>query len=264
MHKQLKLRCITENAKLTYNFPTVIGNIVNKKISEVDPELGKKLHKGGIKYGNGHSAKLFIARLRPLNYSTLEHCIQVKGYEYVLDVRFYDPNLSKAFNKAILLEETFYLADKYGTKVFKIVGEKNMKVPHFSNKMKYKLRSPSSLSEKKKDEKKGRVIRPNEPIFIEKLQDHFLRKTDILYQFGVKDEGMEEGIEDLRFSLIGNKIKEKRLYFTPSSSEKAVGIKGYEYDFELVAPIPIQKLIYYGGFMENTARGFGYLDVLQN
>lgn len=264
MHKQFKIKCKVPNPKLTYNVCALVGNMILRKISDIDPKLGKWLHDKGAEYGNKHKAKLFIARLRAIQSSFKKGYIQVEGDELLLDVRFFQPELEKAFNKAVLLDESFVLADEFGVKELSIVGEKRMKAPQFETTMQYTLRTPSSLSEKKKEDKKGVVLKPNSPFYVEKLQNHFLRRTDILYHFGVADEGLEEGIEDLRFKVLGNRMKEKTIYFTPSSSTKAVGMKGYEFNFELTAPTIIHRMIYYGGFLENTARGFGYLDVLKS
>ncbi|UZR99843.1 CRISPR-associated endoribonuclease Cas6 [Chondrinema litorale] len=246
------------DVKVSYNIGTQIGSLVNFKVSQGNKILGKKWHDEGELYNNNHKAKLSIARIRAVKAEYNKAYIKAVGYDFILDIRFYIPSIAKAFDKATLLDDTFTITDNFGEKSFKIIKEKRMKPPKFFTTMNYQLRTPSALTTKSKGENEKKVLNPKDSIFIDKLQQHLLRRTELLYRFGNAREGLEEGIEDLSFKIIGDKLKEKKIFFRQGKA----GIKGYEYNFQLTVPIEVHKMIYFGGFLESTSQGFGYLDTL--
>ncbi|BDD07544.1 CRISPR-associated endoribonuclease Cas6 [Aureibacter tunicatorum] len=246
--------------KLSYTFATVMGSALNKKIGEVSPEAGEFLHNRGYQ-GEHRNFKLLTHRLRPREYETTSNAMVLKGDKLIgWSIRFFDRNLAKVFEKSLLMNPVWELGDDFGHRQWEVVKSDLSRKPLFKPVMKYSLITPAPIT--KRNEKTGKstyLVYKNQPEqVLEQIKKNIRNKAVALYNFGMAGDGFEEGLEDLDIRILGN-ARASGLVFKKSQPKP---VPGNLFDFELIAPVEVQKLIYYGGFMGKTAMGCGYLKVI--
>ena len=256
-------RQIRGSDKLSYNIASILGAALNKKIGEVDSEVGDFLHNKG--YGSGRrNFKLFSHRLRPLSYQASTDGMLLTDDSLISwNVRFYDSKLAKIFEKSMLLYPKWNLGDQFGHHEWEVVkSEQVHKRPRFSSIMKYRVVNPAviSISDEKTRKPFYLTFKTNHELILKQIKKNLSHKAQVLYGFGTASHDLEEGLEDMSIKIL-NTPKRKQLTFK-ETQKYPQKFNGNIFDFELVAPREVQELIYYGGFMEKTAMGCGYLKVI--
>ncbi|PWJ43864.1 CRISPR-associated endoribonuclease Cas6 [Sediminitomix flava] len=247
---------------ISYNIAFVLSQALNKNIGKVDPKAGDFAHNEGHKGGH-RNFKLWTHSIMPKAYDVLTEGMLLQG-EYLLEwrVRFYDRYLAKAFEKALILCPEWEIVDRFGIHHWQIIkSEPVLHQPSFNPVMSYKLITPAVISIPHQKTRKPFYLtfRDHKELIPAQIQKHLQNKAQTLYNLGAARDGMEEGLEDMSFKLL-NTPKTKRLTFkeTQNYSQK---VFANQFEFELIAPVEVHKLIYYGGFLEKTARGCGFLKI---
>lgn len=131
--------------------------------------------------------------------------------------------------------------------------------PQFKETMQFKAISPISVTLTEEIPITNPFILPDTEFYDISFFTHLIRRFKAANQYkslaGLK---LLDPSYPMHFRLLG--AAKSRLIHLKHNFEGLTQLRGFAYDFELSAPLPVMEYAYYGGFGEFPYLGFGYVD----
>lgn len=242
--------------KLPINYQYHISSWIYKCIHSSDSDFAHWLHERGYEI-NGKRYKHFcFSKLNPKVYR-----IDSKDKAFILEEGpsslILSFNIDKAMREMIsaLFEKNFI--ELRSGQSFEFLGMirqvKLLAQPEFREQMNYRTITPICISVTEEDSKYAKYLSPLDDLYPIALAKNLVDKANAF--LGEEAYTMDQ----VQFKLIGQKVKNKLFKI------KGTFVKGYEFEFELLAPPALQEIAYNAGFGNlNAALGMGMCDVVMN
>ncbi len=255
---QFKLPGNKQILPLNYQYP--VSAWIYKILQTADKEFARCLHENGYKTSKGKVFKLFTFSklLFPKNTWKIipkSDRMQIWARNAYLIISFQLPEQTEKFVMGLFKEQKAFIGDKISGIDMKVETIEALKVeiPDMKN-IKFKTITPIVLGLKTEGEKNEQYISPLHPEYKKLFLKNLLDKCEATGKGGIL-------IDDLDF-VVG-KISQKTNMqtikaFTPAETK----IRGYNYEFEIIAHREIIEIGLNSGFGSMNSLGFGFCEII--
>jgi CRISPR-associated endoribonuclease Cas6 len=259
----MRLRLTLEhrpNQVLPINYGYLISSWIYRTLGNADKAFTQQLHEHGYDFG-GKKYKFFsFSALRPkwYNVDTRQATFTLSKSPTTLELSFHVDQAVQHFVMGLFKDQQFELSSGRFHANFEVSGIEMLAAPTFENTMRFRAQTPICIGRNMEDREHAHYASPEEEGYAELLLQNLLRKQQALKPELV---GGEKGGLDLDFPY------EFRLLSKPKSklvAIKGIKVRGYLFDFDLMAPEGLMEVGYFGGFGEkNSSAGFGMVKKLK-
>lgn len=258
MRFKLVLEKISKSGILPINYQYPLSACIYKVIQSADEEFSRFLHTDGYSYGR-KKFKLFTfspLTIYPFHLLKEYQRLEMKGNYAELEVRFMVDKAAESFIKGLFLDQQLRIADRIGGVDFSVARIEALSPPLFTETMRYSCVSPVCIGHQPLKSRPAQYLSPAENIYPDLFLNNLISKMAGYAQSGVAAGATlspETGYCNFR---VLSKPR-SRLFAIKAMTEAETRVKGWQYDFELTAPVALQELGYYAGFGEKNSMGFG-------
>ena len=255
MRIELSLNRTSKSRMIPMDYQYYISAWVYKVLKSADQDFATFLHE----HGYGESAvklyKLFC--FSRLNFGKPKLWKEKKLFEITsrnisLQLSFDVQETATHFIKGLFLSQEFYLGDRFNGIDFRVSAVQVMADPEFSETMHYRLQSPWVVSLRSEGALHSSYLRPDDDLFVQQSIYHIIEKYN-----NTRSETIEVGDFDLK--VVGA-CKRAGFVLKPGSKQQS-RVVGNIFDFELKAPVEVQRMIWNAGVSEKSSSGFGWVEV---
>ncbi|SMO80769.1 CRISPR-associated protein, Cas6 family [Saccharicrinis carchari] len=255
MRLKITLNRTSRQRMLPMDYQYLISAWIYKVLKQADKDFASFLHEKGYGLSDTKLYKLFcFSRLdfgKPKMWKERK-LFEIKEQEITLQISFDVSEAATHFIKGLFMSQEFYLGDRFNGIDFKVTSVEALAEPEFSETMHYRLQTPWVVSYKPEGRKYAQYLKPNEPMFntlsVKHLKEKFLNTR--------KDGTIETPIV---LKLCGP--SKRSGFLVKSGTNKETRVVGNIFDFELQAPIELQKMLWNAGVSEKSSSGFGWCEV---
>lgn len=258
MRFELTLNRTTKQRMLPMDYQYYISAWIYKVLKHADKAFADFLHNKG--YGKDEEdTKLYkLFCFSRLNFGKPKlwkekKLFEISTHEIKLQISFDVNETATIFIKGLFMAQEFYLGDKFNGIDFKVSNVAALPEPEFAETMHYRLQTPWVISFQTENDKHPQYLSPKDESFEQLAIKHLVEKHN-----NTRNQK----------SILAEQIK-----FTPTSDFKRAGflmkpdtkeqtrVVGNLFEFELTAPVDIQKMIWSAGVSEKSSTGFGWCEV---
>ena len=257
MRLKLTLNC-RPNSELSLNYHYALQAVIYKVLEGADPVFSSWLHEHGYQSNDGkRQFRLFtfsdLKGLYKLDFERQTIRFPSGSLEWIISFCV-DATVEK-FVVGIFQNQKFTVATSGGRIAFEVRGIEILVPPVFTETMKFRTLMPICIAEQQPDRAQPKYLAPDEPNY-EKL---FLSNLDNKCQaaFGKKIDATNARLKILSAPRKRGMEKQK------SELDRPIKLIGYNFDFELTAPIDWLCVGYDAGFGKSTSAGFGFCGVVR-
>lgn len=240
--------------KLPINYQYLISSWIYKTIHRSDSEFAEWLHEEGYTY-NGKKYKHFCySTLQPRRYKIHSNnsTFELAEGPTKLMVSFNIDKAAKDLLKAVFQDNVIELNSG---KNFKFLGMINhvqlSKPPDFTNHPRFKSMTPICISVGSDTHEHAQYLQPGDHKYAAAFCKNLVDKANAFL------EEDKFNIDQVSFKLLTPDPKSKLWTI------KGISIKGYEFEFELDAPVELMEIGYYAGFgVQNSSLGMGLVETV--
>lgn len=256
---------LAKGSQLPLNYQYPISSWIYKVIGQANTDFANWLHSKGYQQDHKQYRLFSFGSLftHPFKIDKKNAYLIALSNKASLNLSFYGDESAQHFITGLFQNQEFGIGTKKHKAVdLKVSGLQILPHPTFSESMQYYCNSPINLS-KGQENGPAQYLVPSaedyERYFLQQISNKYLAVAS----YFPKQLGQLSFQNKMSWEKISDKTREK-LITIKADSPAETKVKGYLYEFELQAPIPIQKLLYYGGFGEKTSQGFGMVEVKKN
>jgi len=248
------------NQELPINYQYLIASWVYRTLGNANADFAKQLHNHGYDFG-GKKYKLFtFSTLRP-KWFDIDHQRSIfrltKSPTKIL-LSFYVDEAVQHFVMDLFKDQIFELSSGRFKVLFTVSGIEMLPKPNFEKTMRFRAQTPICVSRNVEGRLHAHYTSPEEEGYGALLVQNLVRKRHALEPQVV--EGEESSV-DLNFPYGFRLLSEPK---SKLLSIKGIQVRGYLFDFELMAPEDLMELGYFGGMGEkNSSLGFGVVKSLK-
>ena len=259
---RLKLILKTQpNSVLAYNHQHALRAVIYKVLHTADPVFSQWLHEKGYEVGEKKAFKLFCfdaLRGKPFLFDNQRQLLTFPTGIVEWQVSFCVDEQIEKFVEGLFRQQTLeVVAD--GTKVvFQVQSVEIVPKPEFKETMRFRVQSGICLAEKTETDKYPQYRSPDDAAF-EALFWYNL-EGKVRSTLSENEEIRTPQYLDLK---IVSAVKKWRVTEPSKGSLKPIKTVGYQFDFDISAPIRWLEVGYFAGFGKSTSSGFGFCDVLK-
>lgn len=249
------------NQLLPINYGYLISSWIYRTLGNANESYAQQLHEHGYDFG-GKRYKLFnFSALRPKWYEvdTRRATFTLSKSPTTLELSFHIDEAVQHFVLGLFKDQQFELSSGRFRVQFTVSGIEMLPAPVLESTMRFRAQTPICIGRNMEDREHAHYASPEEEGYAELLMLNLLRKQQALKPELV---GEEDGHLDMDFPYTF------RLLSNPKSklvAIKGIKVRGYLFDFELMAPKELMELGYFGGFGEkNSNYGMGQVEVMKN
>lgn len=241
---------------LPVNYQYELSSWIYKTLSYGSPEFSEFLHVSGY-LNKDKKFKLFcFSRLQTAKYRVAGDRMTIQGNEISLIISFLPVEALEPFVCGIFKGLQFNLGDKKSQVPLRVSTVERLADPEFSNSMSFHLLSPIHMIKPRADNP-AQVdhLSPEHPDYERLLLLNLTEKYNayntpkVFYLTGAKFELLSK----IQTNVITIKTG------TPQETR----LKGFLFDFRLIAPAALLKTGYYAGFGKENSQGFGCGEILK-
>ncbi len=255
MRIQLELSYMTKQRMLPMDYQYYISAWIYKVLKQADNNFAHFLHERGYGLSDTKLYKLFC--FSRLNFGKPKLWKEKKLFEILansikLQISF---DVNKAyinFIKGLFMFQEFYLGDKFNGINFKVINVVALPEPDFSEVMCYHLQTPWVVSLKTENDKYPQYLSPMDDKFEKLAEKHIVEK----YNSTRRKEPIAQ--DQINLKLISD-FKRSGFVIKPETKEQS-RIIGNLFDFKLIAPVDIHRMVWNAGISEKSSIGFGWLE----
>ncbi len=262
MRIQLTLQHLPE-AKVDFNYQYHLSSWIYKTLAQADGDFAEWLHQQGHVYGKRAYRLFTFGKLQPRRYGVdrQSKMLVLKEAPTTLTLSFHVPDTLQHFVTGLFEHQRFSLGSRHYHVDFEVQTVRMLPPPAFKETMRYRCESPILISRLYEGNPYPQYLAPDAPEYASLLLQNLLRKWRAWQ--GVTVLSNEAPLEE---SLPYNVPFAFRLLSRPRSKllrVKTTDLRGYEFSFELTAPIELHEIGYNAGFGEkNAAAGMGLVQVV--
>ncbi len=237
---------------------------IYKQISEASPEFATFLHNKGYQHGNRGYKPFTFSNIDAKPYEIKDDRLKIMGNRARFEISMYVHEIAEKFVQGVFAEQELYLGDGWSEGIFDVTSVEVAERPVFASRMRFRSETPICISQAQERNGKSmpQYLSPEDlgynDLFFNNLINKYKSTLPEMSQDYAPDFGQEHTF-DLR--ILSRQVR-KRLVTLKSHTNNPIKIRGYAYDFEIIAPPELIKCGYYAGFGEKTASGFGFCRVL--
>ncbi len=253
----------TKNDVLPINYQYEISAWIYKLIQASDPQFSKFLHKQGYFFEKKKFKLFTFSRLLLSGFRLLGDRLILLDDEISLVVSFFIDDALLHFIKGLFMEQQLILGDNVSHVGFTVKNVESLPDPDFNETAVFRCLSPITVGKPRDDNGKLRAdyISPGHPnfksLFFKNLIDKYLAATGD--NAIPSNDSNSFSDNDLRFILLSQ--PRSRLVRIKANTPQETRVKGFEFDFELEAPVELLRFGYNAGFGEKNSLGFGCVEV---
>ena len=248
------------NQILPVNYQYLISSWIYRTLGNANSTYAQKLHEHGYDFG-GKKYKLFtFSPLRPRWFDLNKRAatFTLAKSPTVLELSFYVDEAVQHFVMGLFKDQRFTLSSGRFRADFEVAGIEMSPPPMLENMMRFRMQTPLCISTKFDGNDHATYLSPEEDDYVELLLQNLLRKQHALQPelVGASANGVEIDFP-YDFKIL-SKPQSKLI------SIKGTQVRGYLFDFELMAKEDLIRLGYFGGMGEkNSNLGFGMVKILK-
>lgn len=242
---------------LPFNYQYELSAWIYKIISAADTDFSQFLH--GPAYSSGSkNFKLFTfsnLNLQPFKIHKEHKRIEMLGQEATLEISFLIDKAAETFIKGLFINQHCVIGDRISQIEFVVGRIEATPPPFFKETMAYTTLSPLCLSVP--GEKHAQYLHPKDPLYGNLLIKNLTQKFQVLPTAAttIPEEPIELSTINFNFKLLSE--PKSRLITIKALTAQETKLRGYDFKFELTAPLFLHEIGYYGGFGEKGSLGFG-------
>lgn len=262
MRIQLTLQHLPE-AKVDFNYQYHLSSWIYKTLAQADGDFAEWLHQQGYVYGKRAYRLFTFGKLQPRRYriDRQNKILVLAESPTTLTLSFHVPETVQHFVAGLFENQRFSLGSTHYHVDFEVQTVRMLPPPAFKETMRYRCESPLLISRLQANSRYPQYLAPDAPDYASLLLANLLRKWRAWQGVTVLSDEMP-----LEESMPCHLPFDFRLLSEPRSKllrVKHTELRGYEFSFELTAPIELHEIGYYAGFGEkNAAAGMGMVQVL--
>jgi CRISPR-associated endoribonuclease Cas6 len=257
MRIKLTLQKTGRASLLPINYNYEISAWIYKIIRGADTDYADFLHNQGYTLA-GKQFKFFtFSALHIPKRNIVGDRIEILSEEISLLVSFWVEEASEKFIIGLFQNQALRLGDKISQVDFMVRQVESMAWTLPEDKVRFRMLSPLVVS-RKNDRGLDDYLSPTEPDFEKLLLKNLLDK----YMAAGKPVPASWQDYAFGFRLLTEQPKEKRIILKAHTPQQTK-VKGYLFDFELVAPVALLEAGYLAGFGRYNAEGFGCVEVVK-
>lgn len=237
------------NCILPINYQYEISSWFYNVIGSGDYEFGEWLHNEGYTPDGKRKYKLFtFSNIYIKNKEVLVDRIHIHDSQVELVMSFYMESAAKSLLVGLFNNKKIEIADSFSKAEFLVEKIIPLPEPEFSDKMYFRALSPICIS-RQTNRATASYLSPEDPEYTE------LFLHGLLYKYLAVDPNYIITIPP-KLNPFGKVIS--KLIKIKANTKKETWVRGFLYDFELVADPKLIRFGYYCGFGEKNSMGFGF------
>lgn len=255
MRIELRLNRSTKGRMLPMNYQYYISAWVYKVLKNADEEFATFLHDKGYGRSEEKLYKLFcFSRLnfgKPKMWKE-KQLFEIATHNISLQLSFDVQEAASTFIRGLFLKQEFYLGDRFNGIDFIVSGVEVLAEPEFTETMQYRLQSPWVVSIRPDGIGRPQYLKPDDERFYQQSVKHIVEKYNNTHHGNLT-------LDDVSFNVIGES-KRSGFVMKPGTKEQS-RVVGNLFDFELKAPVDVQRMVWNAGVSEKSSSGFGWVDL---
>ena len=248
------------NQVLPINYQYLISSWIYRTLGNANSEYASRLHNHGYDFG-GKKYKLFtFSPLRPkwFDVDKRKATFTLAKSPTVLELSFHIDEAVQHFVMGLFKDQRFELSSGNFLARFEVAGIEMLPPPMFEDTMRFRLQTPLCISQNNEDREHATYLSPQADSYVNLLLKNLLRKQCALTPAG---DSEFEAVTTVDFPHDFKILSQPR---SKLISIKGTQIRGYLFDFELMAPKELIQVGYFGGMGEkNSSLGFGMVKILE-
>lgn len=243
---------------LPFNYQYELSGWIYKVLKNADANYSDFLHNDGYIVNDLKNFKLFcFSNLQLPKFQSQKNCIRIDSREIHFQISFYMEKGNETFILGLFREQKGSIGNKDFRLDFMVKDVQVIDYAIIEEKITLKTLSPLVIS-KKNERGNADYLSPFDEDYA------FLFFNNLLEKY--KSTGKSASLEWQNFPSKLTILTEKpasKLITIKGNSEAETKVKGYIFDFELVAPIALIELGIMAGFGNENAMGFGCCGILK-
>ncbi len=249
----------TKQRMLPMDYQYYMSAWIYKVLKQADAEFAEFLHNQG--YGQSETKLYKLFCFSKLNFGKPKlwkekKLFEIPGSEISLQISFDVSEAAALFITGLFLSQEFYLGDKFNGIDFKVTAVEALPEPEYSETMQYRLQTPWVVSFKTETDKHPQYLSPDDVRFETLAIKHLVEKYNNTHNT------VTVGANQIHFTRLSG-FKRAGFVMKPGTREQS-RIIGNLFDFELIAPPEIHRMIWGAGVSEKSSGGFGWCEILIN
>ena len=272
MRFKITFDIIGENNILPINYQYELSSWIYKILDNGNPEFSNWLHNIGY-INNNKRFKLFTFSKLYINSELIHNNIngekdrlKIKDNNIECIISFHIEEAIETFIIGIFSQQQFTLGDRISTVLLQVKTVEKINEPEFKEEMIFETISPIVVCKnliKIYDEKKEFnciYLSPEDINYEEFFINNMISKYISIFDRNNFNNSIFESNE-IKFEAI-TKSKSKLITIKSDTTEQSK-VKGFMFNFKLIAPKELMKLCYNSGFGEKNSMGFGFVNILK-
>jgi CRISPR-associated endoribonuclease Cas6 len=264
MRFRLTLNNPTNNTLISWNYNYLISSWIYSKLETADPEYAMFLHQEGYQ-SDENNKKFKYMTFSPFHFEKKSGQFTAAGSkgliihapQFYLDLSFYVPKAAEKFILGVFRDQRLSLYNDRFRAEFQISQISTLPEPEFSPLMHFRAWAPINISKKREGER-DEYLRPDQEGFAELLALNLSDKY-----FNATGRRVEPDEIQFVFKTDPSKIKSRKISIKEMSKQETE-IRGFlNFEFQLKAPVEVQKCGYYSGFGRFNVQGMGMVESIK-
>ncbi|MEN7548050.1 CRISPR-associated endoribonuclease Cas6 [Rapidithrix thailandica] len=245
---------------LPLNYQYEMSSWIYKVLHQADTEFAKFLHSKGYTLGANKSFRLFTfsnLHLPRNQWKIIGDRIKLFCREISCTISFFIDEGAEKFIQGLFQNQIFQLGDQITRVKMQVKQIEAKPVRVMRNTLRLRTKSPLVVA-RKEERSNGRSIAkylsPND----EKYSHYFFKNLLEKYAAALGGDNNAHPLreEDLQFKLLSTTPKRKAIVIK-AHTQAATKVIGYQFDFELTAPVELLEFGLQAGFGTGNSQGFG-------
>ncbi|MBA3648786.1 MAG: CRISPR-associated endoribonuclease Cas6 [Chitinophagales bacterium] len=243
---------------LPVNYQYAVSAWIYKCLFHGDPAFSQWLHEQGYSY-QGKRFKLFTFSQLKCSFTMEGDRMALNAPNAELLISFLIDEQVAHFVTGCFRNQECMIGDRVSHVSFTIAAIEVLPAPAFSDTMRYRLLSPLCITRSRIHEggEGYEFLSPDHVYYKNFLVQNLIHKHHSVYAVA----GSSEDFLPEQCTLKVLSSPRSRLIRIKDHTEAATNIRGWMFDFELKAPVELQRVGYYAGFGEKNAMGMGLGEV---
>ncbi|MBA2407752.1 MAG: CRISPR-associated endoribonuclease Cas6, partial [Chitinophagales bacterium] len=237
---------------LNYNYP--ISAWIYKCLHHGNNDFAAWLHEHGYAY-EGKRFKLFTFSQLKCSFVIKGDRMKINAPQAYLTLSFLIDEPVEHFVAGCFRNQQCVIGDKVSRVAFAIKSIELLPHPVFTEKMRYRLLSPLCITRSRIHEggEGYEFLSPDHAEYKKHLIRNLINKHQSVYAITGDEQHFD--IESMNLNILST--LKSRLIRIKDHTPEATSLRGWLFDFELTAPVELQRVGYYAGFGEKNAMGLG-------
>ncbi len=264
---KITFKVLKQRAVLPYSYQYELSAWIYKMISSSNSQLATFLHSKG--YGQGFkSFKLFtFSNLYIPRFKTTPGGLKIVSPTIDFTISFLVDEVAASMIQPLFEQQTFTLGNKQSQVPLKVISILTRPFDITSSTMRFRTTSPIVVSNFEVIDDRGKTqakyLHPHdehyEALFFKNLLDKY--QSAVHHQI-ITPAAAPLAAKPMQLRVLGQKVRSK-LVEIKANTAAATKVRGYLFDFEVMAPQALLKVGYLGGFGGQGAMGFGAVKALK-